>query len=45
MLKKFFILGLVLLFIGAALFGWLFTRRIKERQEAAFYKLKYTSEL
>jgi len=45
MLKKFFILGLVLLFVGAAVFGWLFTKGRKERQEAAFYKLKYTSEL
>lgn len=41
MLKKFFILGLVLLFVGAGVFGWLFTKGRKERQEATFYRSKY----
>ena len=44
MLKKFFILGLVLLFVGIAVFSWLFARERKERQQVTSYKLKYALE-
>jgi len=44
MLKKFIILGSVLLIAGAATLGWVFTEKRKEKQRTANYKLKYGSE-
>jgi molecular chaperone GrpE (heat shock protein) len=44
MLKKFFILGLLLLFVGTAVFSWLFTRERKEQQQVTSYQLKYALE-
>jgi len=44
MLKKFAILGLVLLLTGAAVFGWLLIERRKQQQQVTAYKLKYASE-
>ena len=44
MLKKFIILGSVLLIAGAATLGWVFAEKRKEKQRAADYKLKYGSE-
>jgi molecular chaperone GrpE (heat shock protein) len=45
MLKKVAVVGLVLLFAGTAVLGWVLADRRREQQDAAFYKLKYGSEL
>ena len=45
MRKKFVILGLISLLAGTAAFGWVFAQERKERQQAAFYKQNYDSEL
>lgn len=45
MLKRFAVVGLLLLLAGTAVLGWVFADRRREQQEAAFYKLKYGSEL
>lgn len=45
MLKRFVIVSLVLLLAGAATLGWIFTERRKEQKQAAFCRLKYSSEL
>jgi len=45
MLKKVAVVGLALLLAGTAVLGWVLTDRRKEQQDAAFYKLKYGSEL
>jgi len=45
MLKKFAILGLVLLLAGAVVFGWLLIESKKQQQQVTAYKLKHASEL
>ncbi len=45
MLKKSAAVGLILLLAGTTVLGWTLVSRRKEQQEAAFYKLKYGSEL
>ena len=45
MLKKVAVVGLVLLLAGTAVLGWVLTDRRREQRDAAFYKLKYGSEL
>ena len=44
MRRKFVIVGLILLFAGTALLGWVLAERWEEQQKAARYKLKYSSE-
>lgn len=44
MRKKFVIVGLILLFAGTAMLGWVLAERWKQQQMAADYKLKYGSE-
>ncbi len=44
MLRKFAIVGLVLLVIGGAVLGWVLSERRRERQRTASWKLKYSSE-
>jgi len=45
MRKKSVIFGLVLLLAGTAALRWVLAERRKERQQVAYYKLKYGSEL
>ncbi len=45
MLKRFVILGLVLLLAGSAALAWVLTEKRKEQQQAAHYQSKYGSEL
>ncbi|MHC4485996.1 MAG: hypothetical protein ACYS4T_12450 [Planctomycetota bacterium] len=44
MLRKFIVLGSVLLIAGAATFGWVLAEKRKEQQRAAGYRSKYDSE-
>jgi len=44
MLKKFAILGLVLLLAGIVALEWVVIKKRKEQQRLAYYKLKYESE-
>ena len=44
MRKKFIILGLILLFTGSGMLGWVLFEKRKEQQDIAQYKLKYSSE-
>ncbi len=45
MLKRFIILGLVLLLAGSAMLGWVLAEKRKEQEQIAHYKWKYDSEL
>jgi molecular chaperone GrpE (heat shock protein) len=45
MLKRFVILGLVLLLAGSAALAWVLTEKRKEQQQTAHYQSKYGSEL
>lgn len=45
MLKRFIILGLVLLLAGSAMLGWILAEKRKEQKQIAHYKWKYDSEL
>lgn len=45
MLKKFAVVGLVLVVAGTAALGWILNSRKREQQEAAFYRLKYGAAL
>jgi molecular chaperone GrpE (heat shock protein) len=45
MLKKFAVVGLVLLFAGTAVLGWVIVSGKRAQQETAFYKLKYGADL
>jgi hypothetical protein len=45
MLKRFAVVGLLLLLTGTAVLEWVLVSRRKEQHETALYKLKYGSEL
>jgi molecular chaperone GrpE (heat shock protein) len=45
MLKKFVILGLVLLLAGSALLAWVLAEKAKQQQQTTAYQSKYGSEL
>lgn len=45
MIRKFVILGLLLLLIGTAALDWVLDEKRKEQKQAAYYKLKDNSEL
>lgn len=44
MWKKLIILGLILLFVGSGMLGWVLTEKAKEQKIVARYKKKYGSE-
>ncbi len=45
MLKKLVVLGLVLLFAGAAVLRWVLAEKRKQQEQTALYRSKYDSEL
>jgi len=45
MLKRLVVLGLVLLFAGAAVLGWVLAEKREQQEQTALYRSKYDSEL